>query len=32
MENYDILAQKLGEPGASARTAKLIVGYLTAPN
>jgi len=28
MENYDVLAEKLGEPGASSRTAKLIVRYL----
>lgn len=28
MENYDILAQKIGGPGASTRTAKLIVEYL----
>lgn len=28
MENYDVLAEKLGEPGASSRTAKLIVQYM----
>lgn len=28
MENYDILEEKLGNPGASVRTAKLIVQYL----
>ena len=28
LENYDVLAQKLGTPGASERTAKLIVQYL----
>jgi len=28
LENYDVLAEKLGEPGASERTAKLIVGYV----
>ena len=28
LENYDVLAEKLGEPGASQRTAKLIVSYL----
>lgn len=28
LENYDTLAEKLGEPGASARTAEKIVGYL----
>ena len=28
LENYDVLAEKLGSPGASERTAKLIVGYL----
>ncbi|HAE69782.1 MULTISPECIES: lipid-A-disaccharide synthase [Sphingobacterium] len=28
MENYDILAEKLGSPGASEKTAKLIVKYL----
>lgn len=27
MENYDVLAKKLGEPGASGRTAKLIYDY-----
>ena len=27
LENYDILAEKLGEPGASEKTAKLIVAY-----
>lgn len=27
MENYDILADKLGSPGASEKTAKLIVKY-----
>ena len=26
--NYDILAEKIGDSGASARTAKLMVGYL----
>jgi len=30
LENYDILAEKLGKPGASTKTAKLIVSYLTA--
>ncbi|MBD1430483.1 MULTISPECIES: lipid-A-disaccharide synthase [Sphingobacterium] len=29
LENYDVLAEKLGTPGASARTAKLIVEYLS---
>lgn len=29
LENYDVLAEKLGEPGASQKTAKLIVEYLT---
>jgi len=28
MENYDLLEEKLGHPGASERTAKLIVQYL----
>lgn len=28
LENYDVLAEKLGSPGASQRTAKLIVEYL----
>ncbi len=28
MENYDLLEEKLGKPGASERTAKLIVQYL----
>ncbi|MFD2599135.1 lipid-A-disaccharide synthase [Sphingobacterium corticis] len=28
MENYDVLAEKLGEPGASGRTAEKIVTYL----
>jgi len=28
LENYDVLAVKLGEPGASQKTAKLIVEYL----
>ncbi len=28
MENYEILAEKLGSPGASEKTAKLIVKYL----
>ena len=28
LENYDILAEKLGQPGASAKTAKKIVEYL----
>lgn len=28
MENYDILAEKLGTPGASEKTAKLIVTYV----
>lgn len=28
LENYDILAQKIGEPGASERTAELIVAHL----
>jgi lipid-A-disaccharide synthase len=28
LENYDVLAAKLGEPGASQKTAKLIVEYL----
>lgn len=27
LENYDILAQKLGSPGASEKAAKLIAGY-----
>lgn len=30
LENYDMLAQKLGTPGASEKTAKLIHSYLTA--
>lgn len=30
LENYDILAEKLGTPGASAKTAKKIVEYLQA--
>ncbi|WP_166334040.1 lipid-A-disaccharide synthase [Sphingobacterium chungjuense] len=30
LENYDVLREKLGEPGASARTASKIVGYLRA--
>lgn len=29
MENYDSLAEKLGSPGASEKTARLIVQYLT---
>jgi len=29
LENYDILAEKLGTPGASEKTAKLIVKYLS---
>ena len=29
LENYDVLAEKLGDPGASQRTAKLIVAYLS---
>lgn len=29
MENYDVLAEKLGDPGASKRTAKRIVEYLS---
>ncbi|MDH5827225.1 lipid-A-disaccharide synthase [Sphingobacterium faecium] len=28
MENYEVLAEKLGQPGASNKTAKLIVQYL----
>ena len=28
LENYEILAQKLGQPGASNKTAKLIVQYM----
>lgn len=28
MENYDLLEEKLGQPGASSKTAKLIVQYL----
>lgn len=28
MENYEVLAEKLGTPGASEKTAKLIVHYL----
>lgn len=28
LENYDLLAEKLGTPGASEKTAKLIVTYL----
>jgi lipid-A-disaccharide synthase len=30
LENYDVLAQKLGTPGASEKAAKCIVGYLQA--
>ncbi|MGH2623428.1 MAG: lipid-A-disaccharide synthase [Sphingobacterium sp.] len=30
MENYDLLMEKMGTPGASEKTAKLIVQYLTA--
>lgn len=30
LENYDVLAEKLGTPGASEKTAKLIFSYLTA--
>ena len=29
LENYDVLAEKLGNPGASQRTAKLIVKYIS---
>jgi len=29
MENYDLLAEKIGLPGASERTAKLIVQYIS---
>lgn len=29
MENYEVLASKLGSPGASEKTAKLIVKYLS---
>ncbi len=32
LENYAVLAEKLGSPGASARTAKLIVNYLAPKN
>ncbi len=32
LENYDILAEKLGTTGASAKTAKLIVNYLAPEN
>ncbi|HMR19441.1 MAG TPA: lipid-A-disaccharide synthase [Sphingobacterium sp.] len=32
MENYEILAEKLGAPGASGKTARLIVAYLTTTN
>mgnify|MGYP003500286111 FL=1 len=28
LENYDVLAEKLGTPGASQKTASLIVQYL----
>lgn len=28
MENYEILAEKMGSPGASAKTAKKIVAYM----
>ncbi|WP_270090579.1 lipid-A-disaccharide synthase [Sphingobacterium sp. SYP-B4668] len=28
LENYEVLSQKLGTPGASEKTAKLIVSYL----
>lgn len=28
LENYDILSEKLGDPGASSRTARLIIQYL----
>ena len=30
LENYDILAEKLGSPGASEKTARLIVKYTSA--
>lgn len=30
MENYDMLAEQIGEPGASKRTARLLVDYLKA--
>lgn len=29
MENYEVLADKLGQPGASKKTAQLILSYLT---
>lgn len=29
LENYEVLSQKMGYPGASGRTAKRIVSYLT---
>lgn len=29
LENYEVLADKLGDPGASKKTAKLIFGYLS---
>lgn len=32
LENYDVLAEKLGLPGASQRTAKLIYKYLGSEN
>jgi len=32
LENYTILAEKLGSPGASAKTAKLILNYLAPKN
>lgn len=32
MENYEVLAEKLGEPRASIKTAKLIVNYLGSPD
>lgn len=32
LENYDVLREKMGEPGASQRTAELMVNYLKGDN
>ncbi|WP_254527102.1 MULTISPECIES: lipid-A-disaccharide synthase [unclassified Sphingobacterium] len=32
LENYDVLMEKMGTPGASEKTAKLIVEYMKAEN